>query len=154
MKLFISQMLYEHYIACRRCSNYTLFLDLTPGFNGLGKDNCKTRRETFKFWDLVHWHWGNCMIAPVPVKQPWRIWVKSVFTKAKRDTTTFQGHRQLISNCMHYSWNSMYVMVMVTCQLGKQHHKLNDPVTLQLDYMMRKSHEHDFCSTDSQQCFV
>ena len=26
---------------------------LTPGFNGLGKDNCKTRRETFKFWDLV-----------------------------------------------------------------------------------------------------
>ena len=27
-------------------------LDLTHGFNGLGKDNCKTRRETFKFWDL------------------------------------------------------------------------------------------------------
>ena len=26
---------------------------LTPGFNGLGKDNSKTRRETFKFWDLV-----------------------------------------------------------------------------------------------------
>ena len=22
-------------------------------FNGLGKDNCKTRRETFKFWNLV-----------------------------------------------------------------------------------------------------
>ena len=28
-------------------------LDLTSGFNGLGKDNCKMRRETFKFWDLV-----------------------------------------------------------------------------------------------------
>ena len=25
---------------------------------------------------LPHWHWGNRMIAPVPVKQPWRIWVK------------------------------------------------------------------------------
>ena len=25
---------------------------LTPGFNGLGKDNCKTTQETFKFWDL------------------------------------------------------------------------------------------------------
>ena len=25
----------------------------TPGFIGLGKDNCKTRRETFKFGDLV-----------------------------------------------------------------------------------------------------
>ena len=24
---------------------------------------------------LLHWHWGNLMIAPVPVKQPWKIWV-------------------------------------------------------------------------------
>ena len=40
-------------IACRRCSNYIFILDLTPGFIGLGKDNCKTRRATFKFWDLV-----------------------------------------------------------------------------------------------------
>ena len=24
---------------------------------------------------LFHWHWGNHMIAPVPAKQPWRIWV-------------------------------------------------------------------------------
>ena len=29
------------------------FSTLTPGFNGLGKDNYKMRRETFKFWDLV-----------------------------------------------------------------------------------------------------
>ena len=28
-------------------------LVLTPGFNRLGKDKCKTRRESFKFWDLV-----------------------------------------------------------------------------------------------------
>ena len=40
-------------IACRRCSGYIFILDLTPGFNGLGKGNCKTRRKTFKFWDLV-----------------------------------------------------------------------------------------------------
>ena len=39
--------------ACRRCSNYNFILDWSPGFNGLGKGNCKTRRETFKFWDLV-----------------------------------------------------------------------------------------------------
>ena len=25
-----------------------------PGFNGLGKDNCKTRRKSFTCWDLVH----------------------------------------------------------------------------------------------------
>ena len=49
-------------------ANYIFKLDLTPGFNGLGKDNCKTRRETFKFWDLVRLiqevlryltHWGR-----------------------------------------------------------------------------------------------
>ena len=28
-------------------------LDLTPGFNGLDSNNCKTRRSTFQFWDLV-----------------------------------------------------------------------------------------------------
>ena len=40
-------------IACRRCSNYIFILNLTPGFNGLGKDNYKMRREAFKFWYLV-----------------------------------------------------------------------------------------------------
>ena len=39
--------------ACRRCSNYIFILDLTPGFNRLCKDNCKTRRETFKFCKLL-----------------------------------------------------------------------------------------------------
>ena len=32
---------------------HTSILDLTTGFNGLGKDNCKTRGEIFKFGDLV-----------------------------------------------------------------------------------------------------
>ena len=32
-------------IACRRCSNYIFIIDLTPGFNGLGKDNCKTSKK-------------------------------------------------------------------------------------------------------------
>ena len=38
---------------CRRCSNYIFIHDFTPGFNGLGWDNCKTRRESFKYWDLM-----------------------------------------------------------------------------------------------------
>ena len=28
---------------------------------------------------LLHWHWGNHMIAPVPVEQPWRIWVNQSY---------------------------------------------------------------------------
>ena len=41
-------------IACQRCSIFIFILNLTPSFSGLGKDSCKTRRETFKFRDLVH----------------------------------------------------------------------------------------------------
>ena len=37
----------------RRCSNYIFILDLTHGFNGLGKGNCKMKWEIFSFWDLV-----------------------------------------------------------------------------------------------------
>ena len=40
-------------IACQRCSNCILILDLTHGFNELGKDSCKTRWESFKIWHLV-----------------------------------------------------------------------------------------------------
>ena len=29
---------------------------------------------------LLHRHWGNHMIAPVPVKQPWRIWANTSCT--------------------------------------------------------------------------
>ena len=41
------------YCACRRCSNYIFILDLTPDFNWLYTDSCKTRRESYKFWCLV-----------------------------------------------------------------------------------------------------
>ena len=49
-------------IACRRFSNYIFIIDLTPGFNGLGKDNYKMRREKLKFeiWcALYHRLYGN-----------------------------------------------------------------------------------------------
>ena len=39
--------------ACQCCSNYIFILDLPPGCNGLGIDNCKTIWETFEFWDMV-----------------------------------------------------------------------------------------------------
>ena len=52
-------------IACRCCSNYIFILNLTPGFNWLGKDNYKTRWEIFKFWDLV------CLILDVSTVNEW-----------------------------------------------------------------------------------
>ena len=42
---------------CRYCSNYIFILNLTPGFNGLGKDDCKTRGETLSFWTWCILHW-------------------------------------------------------------------------------------------------
>ena len=54
-------------IACRRCSNYIYILNLTPGFNRLGKYNHKRGWEEFKLCDLVRliletlWYIGNEM---------------------------------------------------------------------------------------------
>ena len=52
-------------IACQHCSNYISIPHLTYGFNGLGKDNCKTTRETFKFWDLL------CLMLEVSLYVLW-----------------------------------------------------------------------------------
>ena len=35
---------------------------------------------------LLHWHRGNHMIAPVPVKKPWSIWVKITTTQPQHTT--------------------------------------------------------------------
>ena len=76
--------------------SYIFILDATPGFNGLGKDNCKTRRETFMFCDLVRlilevlWHVFQgyvigvaATIASVSEKQLWRIWINEWFLSTR-----------------------------------------------------------------------
>ena len=52
-------------IACQCCSNF--ILDLTLGFNGLGKDNFKTGRQIFKTWDLVRLISGIWRYVQYPV---------------------------------------------------------------------------------------
>ena len=39
-RTLVDNKIVDHSDACRRCSNYILVLGLTPGFNGLGNDNC------------------------------------------------------------------------------------------------------------------
>ena len=95
-------------ITCGCCSNYIFILDLPPAFNGLGKEKCKTKRETFKFvgfgatytrdlmvvifatsWfyscpsELLQWNYGNHMNDPMPLKVYWRIWVNHSNETAK-----------------------------------------------------------------------
>ena len=57
-------------------SNYIFILDLTPDFNGLGKDNCKMRRDSFKFWDLVHLILRDFTVSKILFKSPRHQWVK------------------------------------------------------------------------------
>ena len=53
LNIFVVPLRCSWSITYWRRFNYIFILDLKPGFNGLGKDNNKTRQETFKFWDLV-----------------------------------------------------------------------------------------------------
>ena len=49
----------------RRCSNFVYILDLTTGFNGLGKDNCKARGETsifFLIWCYLYYRFDSIYI--------------------------------------------------------------------------------------------
>ena len=75
--------------------NYIFIRDLTPGFNGLGKGNCKTRRETFIFWDLVRfiledWQWYG------------RIWGQWVAAKPQKDETK-------CNPCVYIAFCAVYV---------------------------------------------
>ena len=83
-------------------------LNLTSGFNGLGKENCKMRQETFKFWDLVRfilktlryipqylwgvftsaldtfvWHTSPCMLNDSTQRRHWVHWVWYPFQSRK-----------------------------------------------------------------------
>ena len=59
---------------------------------------------------LLHWHWGNHMIAPVPVKQPWRIWVKLTCTNTKNIQQTSR-----VGNSVP-AWNvSFWLLWRVRC---------------------------------------
>ena len=70
---------------------------LTPGLDGLDKDNCKMRQETFKFWDLVPYtrdlmadvtpvckRWSYVCFALIPQSLYWKSFVETDDTAAVR----------------------------------------------------------------------
>ena len=55
---------------------------------------------------LIPWHWGNHMIAPVPVKQPWRIWIHwSHESLGFNETTAKESTTKLIM----FLWAILYL---------------------------------------------
>ena len=53
---------------------------------------------------MLPWHWGNHMIAPVPVKQPWRIWVNYNWPPSNHNKI------QQSVNHMHNSWDLLTII--------------------------------------------
>ena len=62
---------------------------------------------------LVHWHWGNHTIAPVPAKQPWRLCVHKSWESIQyySVTTTKQSTTKLYAYFLGYTvrvvWGSV-----------------------------------------------
>ena len=54
---------------------------------------------------LLHWHCGNLMIAPVPAKQPWWIWINTSCEFIMNDciTTTKQSTTKLCAYFLGYT---------------------------------------------------
>ena len=46
---------------------------------------------------LLHWHWGNHMIAPVPVKWPWRICLNKLHKSPIADNQNKTKHNKTMS---------------------------------------------------------
>ena len=53
-------------------------LNFLPGFNGLDKDNCKTRREAFKFWYLAVWRY-------IHLTSPHRFGLRNITKRTKKN---------------------------------------------------------------------
>ena len=56
---------------------------------------------------LLHWHCGNLTIAPVPAKQPWRIWINTSCEFIMNDciTTTKQSTTKPCAYFLGYTVN-------------------------------------------------
>ena len=65
---------------------------------------------------FFHRHWGNHKIAPVPVKQPWRIWVhKSMHCGLIYDHSTAKHKKLCISSGLpHWHWGNHMIVSEAT----------------------------------------
>ena len=72
---------------------------------------------------LLHWHWGNHVIAPVPVKQPWRICKidpKNLLRTDNRTKTkchTTRSCAYVIGHNVYMGFSSTLIMLfIISCQ--------------------------------------
>ena len=65
---------------------------------------------------LHHWHWGNRTIAPMPVTQPGKIWIKSTITKQHRKST----HKICGIYCVYNEWDVLCLSQLNLLYSGPQ----------------------------------
>ena len=119
-------------IACRRCSNYIFILDLIPGCIGLGKDNCTTRRETFKFSDWVrliletlwlHWCHTGVMTSQITGNSAWyKRFVQFNKNISSPMPGSFSPHRVNNAEMLSMSWphhESIKTFVLLEANLSQ-----------------------------------
>ena len=70
---------------------------------------------------LLHWHWGNLTIAPVPAKQPWWIWINTSCEFITNDciTTTKQSTTK---SCAYYLGYTVRITHRLQLQYNARSH--------------------------------
>ena len=73
---------------------------------------------------LLHWHCGNLTIAPVPAKQPWRIWINTscAFIMIDWITTTKQSTTKPCAYFLGYTvyirqWTKPWLVDVMACHV-------------------------------------
>ena len=71
---------------------------------------------------LLHWHCGNLMIAPVPAKQPWWIWINTPCEFIINDCTT-TTKQSTTKPCAYFLGYTVYIyiymyIIYIYCQHG------------------------------------
>ena len=75
---------------------------------------------------LLHWHWGNLMIAPVPVKQPWRIWVIQHVNPPSCDAVTTTKH-STTNGCAYFMGYMYGIALMAVANVSGLYSPVNPP---------------------------
>ena len=69
---------------------------------------------------LLHWHCGNLTIAPVPVKQPWWIWINTSYEFIVNDciTTTKQSTTKSCAYFLGYTVLAIWMLQGIFCVMS------------------------------------
>ena len=79
--------------------------------SGFAVDNCTSFTHIFQ--GLIHWHWGNHTIAPLPRNQPWRLYKRNKSRKFQHKN--FMKQNKSKKNILHMHFHVIYGMIGATC---------------------------------------